>query len=62
VRARLLTALIIIGAIAGAFNVGLRYGVITMLALSALGVAWGLLSRRAEREESVIDNPAQPRR
>jgi len=51
VRARLLTALVIIGAIAGAFNVGLRYGVITVLALSALGVAWGLLSRRAEREE-----------
>jgi hypothetical protein len=62
VRARLLTALIIIGAIAGAFNVGLRYGVITMLALSAMGLACGLLSRRAEREKSVSDNPAQPHR
>ena len=61
-RARLLTALIIIGAVAGAFNIGLRYGVITMLGLSALGVAWALLSRRAEHEDSGIDSHAQPRR
>ena len=58
-RARLLTAIILIGAIAGAFNVALRYGLITMLALGAAAVAWALLSRRAEREDS--DRRAQAR-